>query len=57
VEVTGDVRREEPHNFHCFPNSVEMIKPINMDWMVHVACMGELKNTCEALLGKPERRR
>jgi hypothetical protein len=39
------------------PNIIRMIKSRRMGWTVHVALMGEKKNTYRILMGKPEGKR
>jgi hypothetical protein len=59
-EVTGDWRKlhnEELHNFYSSPNIIRMIKSRRMRWAGHVARMGETRNACRILVGKPEGRR
>jgi hypothetical protein len=38
----------------CTPNIIRMIKSRRMRWAGHVARMGEKRNVCRILLGKPE---
>jgi len=56
-EVMGGWRRlhnEELHNLHASPHINKELKPRNMRWMGHVACMGEMRNAFKILVGKPE---
>jgi hypothetical protein len=56
-EVTGDWRKlhnEELHNFYSAPNLIRMYKSRRMRWAGHVARMGETRNACRILVGKPE---
>jgi hypothetical protein len=39
------------------PNIIRMIKSMRMRWSGHVARMGEKKNACRILVGKPEEKR
>jgi hypothetical protein len=55
-EVTGGWRKlhnEELHNFYSSPSIIRMIKSRRMRW----ARMGEKRNACRILVGKPERKR
>jgi hypothetical protein len=56
-EVTGGWRKlfnEELHNFYSSPSIIRMIKSRRMKWAGHVARMGEKRNACMILVGKPE---
>jgi hypothetical protein len=53
----GKVNSKELHNLYCSPNVVRMIKSRRMRWAGHVACMEEMRNACNVLVGKPERKR
>jgi hypothetical protein len=59
-EVTGEWRK--PHNeelldMYFLPSIIRIIKYRRMDWAEHVARMGEKKNACRLLVGKPEGKR
>jgi hypothetical protein len=59
-EVTGEwrkLRNEEHHNLYSSPNIIRAIKSRRMRWEGHVARMGEKRNACRILVGKPEGRR
>jgi hypothetical protein len=59
-EVTGDWRRlhnEELHSVYSSPSIIRMIKSRRMRWAGHVARMGEKRNACRILVGKPEGKR
>jgi hypothetical protein len=59
-EVTGDRRKlhnEELHNLYSSPNIIRMIKSRRMRWAGQVARMGETRNVCRILVGKPEGKR
>jgi hypothetical protein len=59
-EVVGGWRRlynEEHHNLYSSPNIVRVMKSSRIRWAGHVAYMGEMKNKCNILTGKPEGKR
>jgi hypothetical protein len=59
-EVTGDWRKlhnEELHRLYYSPSIIRMIKSRRMRWAGHVARMGEKRNACRILVGKPEGKR
>jgi hypothetical protein len=59
-EVTGGWRKlhnEELHNLYASPSIIRMIKSRKMRWAGHVARIGETRNACTILLGKPEGKR
>jgi hypothetical protein len=41
----------------CSANIISVIRSIRMKWVGHVAHMGEKRNVCRALVGKPEGKR
>jgi hypothetical protein len=56
-DVTGGWRKlhnEELHNLYSSPRIIRMIKSRRMRWAEHVVRMGEKRNTCRILVGKPE---
>jgi hypothetical protein len=56
-EVIGGWRKqhtEEFHNLYCSPSIFKMIKSRRRRWAEHVACIGEKRNACKILMGKPE---
>jgi hypothetical protein len=56
-EVTGDWRKlhnEELHNLYSSPSKIGMIKTRRMRCAGHVARIGEKRNACRILVGKPE---
>jgi hypothetical protein len=56
-EVTREWRRlhyERLHDLYPTPNIILVIKSKIIRWAVHVACMGEKKNTCSIFMQKPE---
>jgi hypothetical protein len=58
-EGTGGWRKlhnEELHNLYSSSNIIRMMKSKRMRWARHVARMGEKRNACRILVGKPERR-
>jgi hypothetical protein len=48
---------EEIHNLHSSLNIIRVIKSRRMRWTRHVARIGEMRNVCEILVGKPEGKR
>jgi hypothetical protein len=56
-EVTGGWRKlhnEELHDLYSSPSIIRMIKSSRMRWAGHVARIGEKRNACMLLVGKPE---
>jgi hypothetical protein len=45
------------HNLYSSPGLIRMTKYRRMKWAGHVARMGEKKNACRILVGKPEGKR
>jgi hypothetical protein len=59
-EVTGgwrQLRNEELHNSYSSLNIIRMIKSRRIKWAVHVARMGEKKNSYRILVGKAKGKR
>jgi hypothetical protein len=57
VEVAGRCRRlhnGEHYKWYTTPNIIRVIKSRKMRWAGLVAHMGEMRNTYEILVGKPE---
>jgi hypothetical protein len=55
--VTGGWRKlhnEELHNWYSSSSIIRIIKSRRMRWAGHVARMGEKRNMCRLLVGKPE---
>jgi hypothetical protein len=48
---------EELHNLYSSPRIIRIIKSRRMRWVGHVARMGEKRNVCRLLVGKPEGKR
>jgi hypothetical protein len=58
--VTGEWRKlhnEELHDFYSSPSIIIIMKARRMRWAVHVALMGEKRNSYRLLVGKAEGRR
>jgi hypothetical protein len=45
------------HNLYSSPSIIRIIKSRRMIWAGHVARMGENRNACRILMGKPEGKR
>jgi hypothetical protein len=59
-EVTGEWRKlhnGELHNLYSSPDIIRQIKTRRMRWAGHVTRMGEGRNVCRVLVGKPEGKR
>jgi hypothetical protein len=59
-EETGGWRKlhnEEFHNLYSSPSIIRIIKSRRMRWAGHVVRMGEERNACRTLVGKPEGKR
>jgi hypothetical protein len=59
-EETGQWRKlhsGELHNLYLSPDIVRQIKSRRMRWAGHVARMGQGRNMCRSLVGKPEGKR
>jgi hypothetical protein len=59
-EVTGGWRKlhhEKLRDLYASPSIIRIIKSRRMRWARHVARMGEKKNACRLLAGKPEGKR
>jgi hypothetical protein len=48
---------DELHNLYSSPNIIRMVKSRTMRWTEHVAHMGEKRNACRVLMGRPEKKR
>jgi hypothetical protein len=48
---------EELHNLYSSPSTIRMIKSRRMRWAGHVARIGEKRDACRILAGKPEGKR
>jgi hypothetical protein len=59
-EVKGERRKlhsGELHNLYLSPDNIRQIKRMRMRWVGHVARVGQGRNVCRALVGKPEGKR
>jgi hypothetical protein len=59
-EVVGDWRRqnnEELHSLYTSSIIIRMIKAWRMRWVVHAACMREMRNVHKIFIRRPERER
>jgi hypothetical protein len=54
-EVTGGWRKL--HNLYCSPSIIRMVKSRRMRWAGHIARMGEKRNACRIMVGRPEGKR
>jgi hypothetical protein len=48
--------KELNHNLYASPNITWVIKSRSMRWAVHLPHIGEMRNTCNILVGKTEGR-
>jgi hypothetical protein len=56
-DVTGEWRKlhnYELHNLCSAPNIIRVIKSMRKTGTGHVKCIGENRNRCKILVGKPE---
>jgi hypothetical protein len=51
------LHNEELHDLYSSPSIIRTIKSRRMRWAGHVARMGEKRNACRILVGKPEEKR
>jgi hypothetical protein len=51
------LHNEEFHDLYSSPSIIRIIKARRMGWAGHVTRIGEKKNACRLLVGKPEGRR
>jgi hypothetical protein len=51
------LHNEELHNLYVSPNIIRMILSSRTRWVENVARMGEKRNACGILVGKPEGKR
>jgi hypothetical protein len=51
------LRNEELQNLNCSLSIIRIIKSRRLIWAGHVARMGEKRNACRILMGKPEVKR
>jgi hypothetical protein len=59
-EVTREWRKlhnEKLRDLYSSPSIIRIIKSRRMRWAGHVARMGEMRNACRLLVGKPEGKR
>jgi hypothetical protein len=52
-----NLHNEELHNLYCSLSIIRITKSRRMRWAVHTARMGEKRNVCRILVGKPEGKR
>jgi hypothetical protein len=51
--VSDIIHSEELYNLYGSPNTVRLIKSRRVNWIGHVACMGEMRSVYKLLVGKP----
>jgi hypothetical protein len=59
-DVTGEwkkLRNKERHDLYSSLSIIRIIKSRRMRWAVHKERMGEKRNACKLLVGKPEGKR
>jgi len=59
-ELTGEWRKlhnEELNDLYSSPNIILVIKSRRLRWAGHIVRMGERRDVCRVLVGKPERKR
>jgi hypothetical protein len=55
--IWGKLHSEEFRNLYSSPNVIRVFKSRRMRWTVHVARIGEVRNACKILVGKPKGKR
>jgi hypothetical protein len=51
------LHKEKLHDLYSSPRIIRIMKSRRMRWTGHVARMGEKRNACRLLVGKPEGKR
>jgi hypothetical protein len=52
-----ELHNDELHSLYSSPNIIRVIKTRRMRWVGHVARMGEGRDVCRVLVGRPESKR
>jgi hypothetical protein len=48
------INNEELHNWYTSPSVIRVITSRRMIWVMHVACVGQMRNSYEILVRNPE---
>jgi hypothetical protein len=51
------LHNEKLHNLYASPNIIRVITSRRVRWVGHIACMGEMRNSCSILVEEPEGKR
>jgi hypothetical protein len=54
IQCRRKLHNQELHNLSSWLSIIRMINLQKLNWVGHVACMGEMTNPCQILVGKPQ---